>query len=99
MRLSRAHVMITKLGEGYGSVSIPYSRLGSVKNAASIAKTIPSFDIKTNAVDAMTMLESSDSSLAAVTSKGRLSGIVTLQNLQAFLSLHVLNKKTAARQA
>ena len=91
---SGEHLFITKLEGGYAYVNLlGIRRRGNPRTARDLATGIPTVPAGTGLVDALQAMGGAESSVAAVTDRGRLIGIVTLTSLQTFLSLHVLNKK------
>ncbi len=92
VRESKEHMFITRLGGSYAFVDLfkkERLRSGDV-TASQLATKIPEIKISTELVDALSILESGGIGVAAVVSRGKLVGIVTLSHMQVFLSLHVL---------
>jgi len=91
---SREHTFITKMGSDYAYVNLlEKSKSGGARSASDLAVRMPQLPANTGIVEALQRMESDESVLAAVVSKSRLIGIVTISSLQTFLSLHVLNKR------
>ncbi len=94
MKKTKKHLFITRVGRDYAFVNLlGRAKLQEDSTVSDVARPIPSVDVKTNLVDALEMLESGETGIAAITSNGKLAGVVTLSHLQTFLSLHVLKKR------
>ncbi|VVB76665.1 Zinc metalloprotease [uncultured archaeon] len=93
VRKSKEHVLITTIGSDYAYVNLAgTAKKGSVRTAADLAVVMPRLPASTGLVDALSIMESAESGIAAVIDKKKLAGIITVSNLQTFLALHVLNK-------
>lgn len=94
VKRTKMHLLLTKVGSDYAYLDLlRKERLGSATFAKDIATKIPTIGLDTNVVDALEVMEANDSGIAAVTSRSRLVGIITLSHLRSFLSLHVISKK------
>lgn len=96
VRRTKMHLLLTKLNGGYGYVNIlRKEKIRPGVSAWEVAVKIPSIDMGRNIVDAFEEMEANEVGIAAVTSRNKLVGVVTLSHLQTFLSLHVLRKMKA----
>ncbi len=97
VKASKEHMFITKLGGSYAYVDFfKKEKLRSGSSTVSqLATRIPEISAGSDLADALGALESSGLGVAAVVSRHRLVGIVTLSHLQAFLSLHMLRSRNA----
>jgi len=94
IKKSKKHVIITKIGNEYAYVNVfDRRRLENARNAADLAVKVPNINIKTNIVDVMSMMENRESAMACIINKGKLEGVVSAQHLEAFITLHVVQKK------
>jgi Zn-dependent protease len=94
VKKTKEHLLITKIGKDYAYINLLMKeKLKHASTAGDITTKIPNLDLHSNIIDALEIMESNEIGLAAVTSRGKLIGIVTLPHLNAFLSLHVFNKK------
>jgi len=93
------HVIITKIGKDYAYVEI-YNK-AKLKNAIyvkDIATKIPSLSAAMPLADALSLIESRDVSIAAVTSRNKLLGVATLSGMQTIISMHLLSKQKQQKQ-
>ncbi len=98
MRRTRVHLLITKIDRDYAYVNLlERQKVKSNMTARQMATKIVSLSVNTNIVSALESIEASELGIAAVTSGGKLVGIVTLTHIQAFLTLHLLSKNRARR--
>ncbi|MEM3781402.1 MAG: CBS domain-containing protein, partial [Candidatus Micrarchaeaceae archaeon] len=94
LKSSKKHVALTRLHGAYAYVNLfDKKKLETARRVADIAMPIPSIPGNTNAVDAVSSLENKEINIGAVTSQGRLAGIVTAQHLEAFITLHVTHRQ------
>ncbi|MDE1823190.1 MAG: site-2 protease family protein [Candidatus Micrarchaeota archaeon] len=88
IRKRKEYTIITRKEGEYAVVNTS----GSGSTVADMAMAIPNIQIKAKLIDALYSMESSDMKIAAVVSGSRLMGIVTIQHIQAFISLHMINR-------
>jgi Zn-dependent protease len=94
VKKTKEHLLITKVGKDYAYVNLlRKEKLRSANTAGDITTKIPTLDLHSNIIDALEIMETNEIGLVAVTSRGKLIGIVTLPHLNTFISLHVLNKR------
>ena len=94
MKKSGEHVIIVKTHTGYGSADL-FRRDAFTKMADSVEEIItPISTIAENSslIDAMAAAEKGGLGIAAVTRNGKLVGIVSSQQLQTIIALHIINK-------
>ncbi|MDE1851157.1 MAG: site-2 protease family protein [Candidatus Micrarchaeota archaeon] len=91
MKGRKEHTIITRKDGEYAVVNASVS--GAI--AADMAVAIPGMQAKAKLVDALYSMESNDARVAAVLSGRRLVGVVTMQDMQAFISLHMINRNPA----
>jgi len=87
------HLMITKIGSEFAIVDI--FKKEKMKNAVyvkDVARVIPKISSSTGVADALSKMESTESGIMAVVSRGKLTGIVTSAQLQAFITLHLASR-------
>lgn len=85
---------ITKVGKEYMLLDIATNtQVGKRKTAQDIATVLPSIPSKTNVFDALTKMQSLEVLALAIVEKERLVGIVTYENLQAFIAMQITGKK------
>lgn len=89
VRRRKEYVVITRKGPGYAAVNTA----SAGGTASEMAVAIPSMQARTKLVDALYSMESNDARIAAVLSGRKLLGVVTVQNIQAFISLHMINRQ------
>jgi Zn-dependent protease len=91
VRKKKIHLLITKIGGDYAYVNLlRKEKLKPGVRAQDIATVIPSIELNANIIDAFEKMEANEIGIAAVTSRKKIVGIVTLTHLQAFISLHIL---------
>jgi Zn-dependent protease len=94
VKKTKEHLLITKIGKDYAYVNLlRKEKLKYANTAGDITTKIPNLDLHSNIIDALEIMETNEIGLVAVTSRGKLIGIVMLPHLNTFLSLHVLNKR------
>jgi len=87
------HLMITKIGSEFAIVDI--FKKEKMKNAVyvkDVARVIPKISSSTGVADALSKMESTESGIMAVVSRGKLTGVVTSAQLQAFITLHLASR-------
>ena len=87
------HLMITKIGSEFAIVDI--FKKEKMKNAVyvrDVARIIPKISSSTGVADALSKMESTESGIMAVISRGKLTGVVTSAQLQAFITLHLASR-------
>ncbi|MEM3211937.1 MAG: site-2 protease family protein [Candidatus Micrarchaeaceae archaeon] len=100
VKRSKKHMVITHMQGAYAYVNLfDKRRLGTARYVADLSIPILNIPENTNVVDAISLLENKEASIAAVTKGGKLIGIVTEQHLEAFVSLHVAQKSNRQKQA
>ncbi len=89
----REHTIITRLNGRFMVVDPFRGRSGRAANIAELC--IPAAVIRPSAslFDALSIIETSDSGVGVVANAGRIVGVVTSAKIQAFIYLHMLNKK------
>jgi Zn-dependent protease len=96
VKTSKVHIMLTTLGEGYAYIDlIDKKSIKGAKVARDAAVSIPSIKINDGIVDALELMQSSETGILAVVRGRDLAGIVTMPHIRTFLSLHMLHKKRA----
>ncbi|MGC8710576.1 MAG: site-2 protease family protein [Candidatus Micrarchaeia archaeon] len=94
------HVVITKIRDNYAYVDVyKKSRLKNAIYVRDVATVIPKLNGSMPLADALSRIESSGVSLAAVESRNKLLGIATLSSIQTIISMHLLSnqKKRASK--
>jgi Zn-dependent protease/CBS domain-containing protein len=94
MKKNGEHVIIAKTGNGYGSADL-FRRDTFNKMAESVEEiitSIPTISENSSLMDAMAATERGGLGVAAVTRRGKLVGIVSSQQLQTIIALHIINK-------
>ena len=91
-RIGDKHI-ITRYEGSYSLVELSdRRRILSASRVSDIVEKIPNIDAKINVVDAMAKLESGGRGIGAVTKHGRIIGVVTLRQLQSYISLYMVKK-------
>ncbi len=94
VRDSGEHAVITRIGTGYGLIDLGKKVRGNViERAGQLAVPIMTLDSRMSVSDGMSKLTAADVAIAAVTKNGKLAGVLTYQQLQLFVSLHIMKKK------
>ncbi|MGC8586847.1 MAG: site-2 protease family protein [Candidatus Micrarchaeia archaeon] len=84
------HIMVTKIGNDFAIVDIfKKEKMKDAVYVRDIARIIPKVSAKAGVADALSRMESTESGIMAVVQNGRLAGIVTSSQLQAFITLHL----------
>lgn len=91
---TKSHIIITRKGKDYSIVDISkIQKTGPNSPVGSIAIPIPSIKKSESAADAFYKMENDDTAIAAVVSKDRLLGVMTFQQLQTLISLHMIKSE------
>ncbi len=94
---TKSHIILIRRGGGYAIVDISKAKkVGPAAAAGSISIDIPVIQKGISAADAFYRMESDGTAIAAVVSKGRLVGIITLQQLHALINLHMIKRDRLA---
>ncbi len=94
IKREKKHIAVTKIGNTYAYINLfDKKKLASAKKVQDIAVEMPELKETTNVVDALNVLENREMGIAAVTKGGKLAGLVTAQHLEAFITLHALQKR------
>ncbi|MDE1870120.1 MAG: hypothetical protein KGH71_04010 [Candidatus Micrarchaeota archaeon] len=95
IKARRKHIVITKIGQKYLLVNILRKlKDPSGKLVRDISVQIPQVSPKLGVVETLGKMQSSDSEAVAVVERGRLVGIATGASMQAYISVHLMGKKT-----
>ena len=94
VKRSKKHRIFTKSGNSYYYVDL--SRIRKIRDLHSVGigdllVPLPSIDCMTSVIDTLNKVNSGPG-IAAVTKNGKLIGIVTVQSISAFISLHMASK-------
>jgi len=94
VKRSKKHRIFTRTGNAYCYVDL--SRIRKVQKAQSVGikdlmVPLPNIDYMTGVIDALNKVNSGPG-IAAVTKNGKIIGIVTVQSISAFISLHMASK-------
>ncbi len=89
------YTVLTKTEKGFMLLDLFRRRLNTGSHASDIAMPIPQLNPKTSVIDALQKLESSGIGVAVVIRNSRPIGIVSTQNLNALLSLHLMERKSS----
>ncbi|MGC8628910.1 MAG: site-2 protease family protein [Candidatus Micrarchaeia archaeon] len=93
IKLTKRHIAITRAGGSFAYVNLfDRKKLENAKYVAQLAAAIPNLEIGTNVVDALSEMENKEVSIAAVVKGKKLIGILTMQHLTAFISLHIIHR-------
>jgi CBS domain-containing protein len=85
---------VTKIGNTYAYINLfDKKKLANAKKVQDIAVEMPELKEATSVVDALNVLENREIGVAAVTKGRKLIGLVTAQHLEAFITLHALQKR------
>ncbi len=100
MKRTGEHMVVTRLASGYGAVVIGNRpRRAPALRVSDLSVPIPSLSATMQVADAIAKLSSGDAAVAAVVGRrNRLLGILTYQQLQAFISLRMMGKRAAKPQ-
>ncbi|MDE1828212.1 MAG: hypothetical protein KGH65_03575 [Candidatus Micrarchaeota archaeon] len=93
MKRSKQHIVITKMGSRYLLVDVFKRAKGKAEIVKDIAVQIPEVSSATGIMDAISKMQSSDSSMVAIVSGGKLVGIATASMMEAFVTMHIASRK------
>lgn len=86
-------IVIVKKNDSYMLVDLFRRRIPKVTNAGDLAISIPQLSPTLSVMEAMQKLEGDGKGVGIVIRNGKVLGIVTMQHLNALISLHVLSKE------
>lgn len=89
----KEHIILTWLNGRIMIVDPFRGRTGLAAGIAQLSVPIKAMKPSTSLFDAMSMMDSSGPGIGAVVSGGKVIGIVTQQRIQAFIYLHMLNRR------
>ncbi len=93
VRSSGDHTIITKVGDSYGIVNLARAKKGVVYTVSQISVPIITIDANASVSDGMSKLTAADVGIAAVKRGRTLVGVLSYQQLQTLISLHMLQKR------
>jgi Zn-dependent protease len=89
----KEHIILTRLNGTLMALDLFRGRSGRVSSIAELAVPVAVMKSSTNVFDALTMISALNSGIGAVTSNGKVVGIITTAKIQAFIYLHMLKSK------
>ncbi len=93
IKAEKRHIAITGNKGTYFFVNVfDKKKLENARKVFDLAVEIPSIDENANVVDALEILENKEANIAAVVRRKKIVAIVTAQHLDAFISLHIIQK-------